>query len=215
MSDEQETGSVSRGLTHDDLNGALKSQRKDFEKAMLKMQEQTAQLIQSLQSALGPKPDAPQPMSRNELSEDVQELKKQNKFLMDQVKAREESEKRMKLESQLRETLNKSGIKSRDEIAMKYLKDQVSFDEDGQLVLKVDDGPPLPLRDGVNRFLQTEHGKFLADSKEVRGSVSSNQSTNYNAPRIDNSSGLPSEADAAKRLIDQATAFLEKNQLKF
>lgn len=183
---QQENQDQPKYLTHEDLNGALAAQKKEFAKLMQTMQDQNKQLIETLQSTLGPPPEKPIVPSRAEISEDTVELKKQIKVLMDRDKQREQSEKQMKTEKSLRDTLNKHGINSRADLALKYLQDQVSYDEDGQLVMKFED-ITYPLAEAVSKFAQTDQGKFLADPKDVRGSgarsvPSSGFSPGSNAP---------------------------------
>lgn len=163
-------------ITQEDLNSALASQKRDFERLLKQSAEQNKALIESLQSTLGPKPEPAQPSSRLELSEDAAELKKQVKILMDTMSKQEAQTKQLKLETTLRDTLGKHGISSRSDLAVKYLQDQVSYDEDGQIVMKMEIAPgviqPLPLGEAVSKFAQTDHGKFLADPRDVRGSGS-------------------------------------------
>lgn len=160
-------------MTDKDLNGALTAHKKEIQKLLNNQSEQQNAFLESIKSLVGPKQEAQPLPTKGELAEDTAELKKQIKILMERDKQRDETEKSMKKTNSLRESLNKAGIKSRDELAIKYLQDQVSYDEDGQLVMKVD-GIPLPLSEAVAKFSQTEHGKFLADPRDVRGSGAGN-----------------------------------------
>jgi hypothetical protein len=206
-------------LTHEDLNGALAAQKKEFAKLMQTMQEQNRQLVETLQSTLGPKPETPAPASRQELSEDTAELKRQIKLLVDRDKQREQTEKSMKMEKNLKDTLNKHGISSRADLAVKYLQDQVSYDEDGQLVMKFEE-ISYPLAEAVAKFAQTDQGKFLADPRDVRGSgsrtVNSPNTSQSNTPSqmITGMGGTPVFKDA-KALKNYVAESLGKEQLKF
>lgn len=205
-------------LTHEDLNGALASQKRDFEKLMRQMQEQNQQLIQTLQNTLGPKQEpAPLP-SKSEMSEDLAEIKKQNKLLMDRLRQQEETEKRTKLETTLRNNLNKHGIASRADLAIKYLQDQVSYGEDGQLMMTFEE-IPYPLAEAVAKFAQTDQGKFLADPREVRGSGANSFNSPNRSPRtasevVTGNDGVPVFKDA-KALKEYTASQLSKNTLKF
>lgn len=206
-------------LTHEDLNGALAAQKKEFSKLMQQMQQQNQQLIETLTNTLGPAPEkAPLP-SKQELSEDTAELKKQIKLLMDRDKQREQSEKQMRMEKNLRDTLTKHGIASRADLAIKYLQDQVSYDEDGQLVMKFEE-INYPLAEAVAKFAQTDHGKFLADPRDVRGSGGSNTTAPRGSARgtpvqqITGANGAPVFKDA-KDLRAYVTQELGKETLKY
>lgn len=207
-------------LTHEDLNGALAAQKKEFTKLMQQMQQQNQQLLETLQKTLGPTPEAPKPASRMELSEDTAELKKQLKILMDRDKQREESEKSLKKENNLRNVLSKHGINSRADLAIKYLQDQVSYDEEGQLVMKFDE-VTYPLAEAVAKFSQTEHGKFLADPRDVRGSgANSFTSPNSRTPRVAEDATIPGPNGVpvfkdAKALKEYTASQMAKNTLKF
>jgi hypothetical protein len=221
MAQDNQNGSQEQPkyLTHEDLNGALAAQKKEFSKLMQQMQQQNQQLLETLQTTLGPKPEAPTPASRAELSEDTAELKKQIKLLMDRDKQREQSEKHMRMEKNLRDTLNKHGIQSRADLAIKYLQDQVSYDEEGQLVMKFDE-ISYPLAEAVGKFAQTEHGKFLADPRDVRGSGANSANAPRNStPRsvtqqITGNNGAPVFKDA-KDLKSYVAAELGKQTLKY
>jgi hypothetical protein len=205
-------------LTHEDLNGALASQKKEFTKLMQQMQQQNQQLVETLQSTLGPKPEAAPLPSKSEMSDDIAEIKKQNKLLMDRLRQQEESEKRGKMESNLRNNLGKHGIASRADLAIKYLQDQVSYDEDGQLVMKFEE-VTYPLAEAISKFAQTDQGKFLADPRDVRGSGANS----FNSPKsqqkhvtemITDHNGTPVFKDA-KALKEYTAAQMGKSQLKF
>jgi hypothetical protein len=208
-------------LTHDDLNGALASQKKEFQKLMQTMQQQNQQLVETLQKTLGPKQEVAAPSTRAELSEDTTELKRQIKILTEQFKAREESEKSLKRENTLRSTLSKHGINSRGDLAVKYLQDQVSYDEDGSLVMKMEITPgvtqPLPLAEAIAKFAQTEHGKFLADPKDIRGSGSRNGSAPAQTSltsQVTGTSGNPGIFKDAKSLKDYVASEFGKETFK-
>jgi len=158
-------------VTAKDLNGALTAYKKDMQRMLEKQAEQQKELIETLNRNLGPKPETPPLPSKAEIADDTAELKKQLRILMERDRQRDEQEKQMKLTNSLRDNLNKVGIKTRDDLAIKYLKDQVSYDEEGQLVMKFDE-IQLPLHEAVAKFAQTDHGKFLADPRDVRGSGS-------------------------------------------
>lgn len=217
--DNENTQDQPKYLTHDDLNGALAAQKKEFAKMMQQMQQQNQSLIETLQKTLGPKPEASPLPSKQELSEDTAELKKQLKILMDRDKQREDTEKKLRMENNLRSTLSKHGINSRADLAIKYLQDQVSYDEDGQLVMKFDE-IAYPLQEAVAKFAQTDQGKFLADPRDVRGSGGSSfNSPNRGAPRtatemVTSNDGLPVFKDA-KSLKEYTAAQMSKNTLKF
>ena len=220
MAENQNNQEQPKYLTHEDLNGALAAQKKDFQKLMQQMQEQTKTLVETLQSTLGPTPEKQALPSKQELSEDTAELKKQIKLLMDRDKVREQTEKQMKMEKSLRDTLNKHGISSRSDLALKYLQDQVSYDEDGQLVMKFDE-INYPLDQAVAKFSQTEHGKFLTDPKDIRGSGSirniSPPNTSQNntvSQMVTGMGGTPVFKDA-KSLKNYVASELGKEQLKF
>ena len=220
MAENQNNQEQPKYLTHEDLNGALAAQKKDFQKLMQQMQEQTKTLVETLQSTLGPTPEKQALPSKQELSEDTAELKKQIKLLMDRDKVREQTEKQMKMEKSLRDTLNKHGISSRSDLALKYLQDQVSYDEDGQLVMKFDE-INYPLDQAVAKFSQTEHGKFLTDPKDIRGSGAirniSPPNTSQNntvSQMVTGMGGTPVFKDA-KSLKNYVASELGKEQLKF
>jgi hypothetical protein len=218
MAQDDNSQNQPKYLTHEDLNGALASQKRDFEKLMRQMQEQNQQLVQTLQSTLGPKPE-PEPLpSKSQMSDDLSEIKKQNKLLMDRLRQQEESEKRSKLETTLRNNLGKHGIASRADLAIKYLQDQVSYGEDGQLMMMFDE-IPYPIAEAVAKFSQTDQGKFLADPKDVRGSGASSFNSPNRAPRtvtesITDQNGTPVFKDA-KSLKEYTAAQLGKHTLKF
>jgi hypothetical protein len=206
-------------LTHEDLNGALAAQKKEFQKLMQQMQQQNQTLVETLQKTLGPKPEAAPLPSKQELSDDTAELKKQIRILMERDQQREQSEKSMRKEKTLRDALAKHGINSRSDLAISHLKDQVSWDEEGQLVMKFDE-ISYPLADAVAKFAQTDHGKFLADPKDVRGSGSSStRSPNMKTQSFTNQS---STVDASgnvvfkdrKALMDYAVAKIGKSDIK-
>jgi hypothetical protein len=216
MSDEIQTQDTP---WREELNGALKRQRKDFEKALAAQQEQFSTLVETLKSTLGPKTEpAPLP-SRAEISEDSMEMKKQIKILLERDKQRDETEKSFKLEKSLRDNLGKHGINSRSDLALKYLKDQVSYDEEGQLVMKFDE-VAYPLADAVAKFAQTDQGKFLADPKDIRGSGAgtyqsqSKQTSRPITQQMTNIGGVPIFKDA-KSLMDYAVSETGRNELKF
>lgn len=206
-------------LTHEDLNGALAAQKKEFAKLMSQMQDQNRQLIETLQTTLGPAPEKPVVPTRAEISEDTAELKKQIKLLMDRDKQREQSEKSMRMEKSLRETLNKHGIVNNADLAVDHLQNKVSYDEDGQLVMKFDE-INYPLAEAVAKFAQTDKGKFLSDPKDVRGSgsrtVSAPHTSQSNTPSqmITGMGGTPVFKDA-KALKNYVSSELGKEQLKF
>jgi hypothetical protein len=191
-----------RYLTHDDLNGALASQKREFQKIMQQNQEQFKELLGSFNSAFGPKPEAPPLPTKTELAGDTAELKRQIAALLERDKQRDAAEKQLKMENTLKEALNKNGISSKIDLAYKYLKDQVMYDEDGNLAMKFEVAPgvqtPLPIHEAVARFVQTENGKYLADPKDVRGSGSrsisapgSQQQATANALISGNSANAP------------------------
>ena len=211
-----------RYLTHDDLNGALASQKKDFQKMMQQQQSQFQQLLESLNSNFGPKPETPPLPSKSELAEDTQTLKQQLKQLLERDKQRDETEKKSNMERTLRDTLGKHGINSRSDLAIKFLQDRVAYDEDGQLVMKFEVVPgviqPLPLHEAVAKFAQTEHGKFLADPKDVRGSGSRSVSApgmqQTATSQITGSNGMPIFKDA-KSLKQYVASEMGKTNLKY
>src|ERR1017187_3702285 len=127
MSENESNQETPQYVTSKDLNGALTAYKKDIMKLMEKQAEGQRELVEAINKNLGPKQEpAPLP-SRGEVAEDTAELKKQIRILMDRDKQRDETEKSMKKTNSLREGLNKAGIKSRDELAIKYLQDQVSY----------------------------------------------------------------------------------------
>jgi hypothetical protein len=204
------------------LNGALVSQNKRFEKILSQQAEQFKATLENLTNTLAPPAKEPLP-SKQEMSDDVSEFKRQIKVLMERDKIREEQDKKTKLSTTLREQLNKAGIRSKDEIALKFLQDQVSFDEDGQVVMRIDDGPPLPVNDAVMRFVQTDHGKFLADPKDIRGSGSNNiinqnsyrgSSNDTPVSQITNNGEVPIFKDA-KSLKQYTQEQMSKGSLKY
>ena len=211
----EETLDTVKHLTHDDLNGALKAQRKDFEKLLAKQQEQFNASFESLRSPQVKSESAP--LLTREVSEDSVEMKKQIKILLERDAQREQTEKNLKLEKSLRDTLGKHGINSRSDLALKYLKDQVSYDEEGQLVMKFDE-IAYPLADAVAKFVQTDQGKFLSDPRDLRGSGGVNstgsprQTTKPTATNAVGSNGVPIFKD-----LNEARAYARSyigNELK-
>lgn len=204
-------------LTHDDLNGALASQKKEFKKIMEAQQQQFTQLLETFQTTFGPKPEAQPIPSKQAIAEDTSALKQQVKLLLEERDKQQAELKQQRLEKTLRDNLTKHNINSRSDLALKYLKDQVSYDEDGQLVMQTEITPgvvqPLPLHEAIAKFAQTDHGKFLADPKEVRGSGS----RSYNSPTLSQSQKDPplGTFKGSKDLMDYATKFLEKDSIKY
>lgn len=185
-------------MTAKDLNGALTN----YDKKMTKlMNDKFDQLLSQIQ----PKQEEPAPaLSKTVLTEETLELKKQIKILMDRDKQRDVQDKQMRLENKLRETLNKHGVKSRDSFAVKALKDQVTFDEDGNLVMKVDE-ITHPLDEAIAKFVQTDDGKFLQDAKDIRGSGST--------PAYRSSTGAPA-ADKVIELGDGSKIYSDLSTLR-
>lgn len=223
--DNQDNPEQPKYLTHDDLNGALAAQKRDFQKMMTQNQTQFQSLLESFNSAFGPKPETPAVPSKSEIAEDTATLKQQIKQLLERDKQRDESEKRMKMEKNLRDSLGKHGINSRADLAVKYLQDQVSYDEDGQLVMKFEAVPgviqPLPLAEAISKFAQTEHGKFLADPRDTRGSglrgtvtAPGSQANSTVTSQITGNSAAPVFKDA-KALKQYVANELGKETLKY
>jgi hypothetical protein len=218
MADETNSQETGKFLTHDDLNGALKKQRKDFEKALAAMQDQNKALVETLQKTLG-KPE--EPLTRTEATDRrLQELKEQNDLLMKRLNERDEREKVMTKKDTVRQALTKAGIVSKAEIAMKYLDDQIFYDDEGQLSMKVD-GIDHKLADAVAKFAQTDEGKFLADPHNIRGSggrpTSNAPKGNQSVPvseQMTEMGGIPVFKDA-KSLQDYAASVMGGKQLKF
>jgi hypothetical protein len=209
-------------LTHEDLNGALSAQNKRFEKLIATQAEQQKALIDSITQTFGPKEEKQALPSKAELSEDTASLKRQVQTLLERDKQRDTAEKAMKLEKSLRDTLAKHGINSRSDLAVKYLQDQVSYDEDGSLVMKFEAVPgvvqPMPLHEAVAKFAQTDQGKFLADPKDTRGSGSNKFSATGRpttvTQQVTGNEGLPMFKDA-KSLRAYAAGELGKSKLPF
>ena len=203
-------------LTQDDLNGALASQKNEMKKWMQTMQDQNKSLIESLQTTFGPKQEAPAPLSKQELSDSTSEMQKTIKILMDRDKQRDEQDKSMRMDKQLRDQLAKNGINSRSDLAMSHLKSQVSYDEDGQLVMKFDE-IPYPIAEAVAKFAQTDQGKFLADPRDIRGSGGNQmKSPGYQPPaqQLTGQGGVPVFKDA-KELLAYTTGQLGQHTLKY
>jgi hypothetical protein len=211
-------------LTHDDLNGALASQKRDFAKMLQAQAQQHEALINTLKSTLGPPPEAAPTLSKTELSEETLTLRSQVKQLLERDKQRDDQEKRNKMEKTLRDSLHKHGIKSNDDLAIKYLQDQVSYDEDGSLVMKYEVVPgvlqPLPISEAVAKFASTDKGKFLADARNVRGSGSGNIHTSDSVVRsvtdqvVGSNGAVPIFKDA-KALQAFTSAEMSKHSLKY
>ena len=211
-------------LTHDDLNGALASQKKDFQKMMQQQQTQFNTLLESFNKNFGPPPETPVIPSKAALAEDTSSLKQQVKLLLEEREQNQAMLKQERLTKNLRDNLAKHGINSRSDLATKYLQDQVSYDEDGQLVMKVEITPgvvqPLPLAEAVAKFAQTDHGKFLADPRDVRGSGSrtvtapGSQANTTVTSTITGNSAAP-VFKSAKDMKAYAAAELGKSTIKY
>jgi hypothetical protein len=215
-----------KSLTHDDLNGALAAQKKEFQKMMAQQNQQFQSLLEAFNKNFGPPPEAPVVPTKQVIAEDTAALKKQVEILVREKEQREIELKQEKLSKALRDNLAKHGINSKSDLATKYLQDQVSYDEDGQLVMKVEVTPgvvhPLPLAEAVAKFAQTDHGKFLADPRDIRGSGSgrvsapgSQQAATAASLITGNSAGVPAGVNDAKSLRQYVTAELGKNEIKF
>ena len=217
---EQEQQEQPKYLTHDDLNGALAAQNKRFEKLLAQQSDQQKALLDGIQKTFGPKEEKPSIASKAELSEDTAMLKQQIKQLLERDQQRDQSEKAMKLEKALRDTLSKHNITSRADLAVKYLQDQVSYDEDGQLVMKLEAVPgvvqPFPLHEAIAKFAQTDQGKFLAEPKDTRGS-GSNRVSGYKpniTSQVTGNEGAPMFKDL-KSLRAFAAGEMSKSKLPF
>jgi hypothetical protein len=219
MSDNETNQDQPKYMTAADLNGALTSYKKDIQKMLQAQAEQTKEFMESVKGAFSPKTESDPIPTKSELANDTSELKKQLKILMERDKQRDEQEKKAKLSNSIRENLHKNGIKGRDELALKFLQDQVSYDEEGQLVMKLETIPgvveTLPLHDAVTKFAQTDSGKFLMDPKDIRGSGARSTNGNFvnnNPPQSTMVNGTPVFKDA-KALTAYATSEIAKTNL--
>lgn len=226
--DENENSQTPQYLTADQLdyklNGALTSQKKEMQKMIQQQQQQFQELLASFNNAFGPKPEAPPLPTKAALAEDTSSMKEQLRILLEERKSMQEQAKNDRLQKTLRESLQKHGINSRSDLALKFLQDQVKYDEDGQLVMNTEITPgviqPLPIHEAVAKFAQSDHGKFLADPKEVRGSGSrsisapGSQAQATAAQLITGNSGAPVFKDA-KDLKAYVSAEMGKSQLKY
>lgn len=207
-------------LTHDDLNSALYNQKKDLQKVMENQSKQFQELLQSFNTAFGPKPEAPPVPSKAAIAEDTTVLKNQLKVLLEEREQHQAELKRERLEKNLRDNLVKHGINSKSDIAIKFLQDQVFYDEDGQLVMKTEVTPgvvqPLVLSEAVAKFAQTEHGKFLSDPRDVKGSGSRtitnpNSQAAQTATALITGNSVPGVFKDAKSLRQYASNALDKS----
>lgn len=187
MTDEQPKF-ITEEQFNSNLNSALKALRKDFEKTTSANQEQLNTVLQALQGLTGNKPVETGPLpNKSEVAEKLVEQDKQIKALLERDRQREEASKKDKLSTALRAQLNKHGILSKADLAEKFLADQVSYDEDGALIMKfeeIEGAPPiaLPLHEAISKFAQTDTGKYLADPKELRGSGAGNTNSGFRLP---------------------------------
>jgi|HubBroStandDraft_2_1064218.scaffolds.fasta_scaffold20141_2 hypothetical protein len=167
-------------MTAKDLNGALTKMQKEMQKVIdSKLQEVFSQLSPSKQETS----EAAPVLNKADLSVKLSEQEKQIKILLEERKQREEETKAMKLEKQLRETLNKHGIKSKDGLAIDHLRNKISYSDDGTLLMQNQIGIPVSLEDAVSEFAQTDNGKFLQDAKDIRGSGASTASRGFTPPQ--------------------------------
>jgi hypothetical protein len=220
----QEQQEQPKYLTHEDLNGALASQKKDMQKLITQQSQQFQQLLESFNKNFGPPPEKQEVPSKAVIAEDTVALKQQVKLLLEEREKNQADSKRDRLEKNLRDNLVKHGINSRSDLAIKYLQDQVSYDEDGQLVMKTEITPgvvtPLPLHEAIAKFAQTDQGKFLADPKDLRGSGSrsisapGSQAHATITSQITGNSATPMFKDA-KSLKAYVASELGKEQLKY
>lgn len=212
-------------VTHEDLNGFAASQKRDMQSMMKQQQTQFQELMNGFNGAFGPKAEAQAIPSKAVLAEDSSLMKSQMKILLEEREQYQAQNKKDKMEKTLREGLQKHGINSRSDLALKYLQDQVSYDEDGQLVMKFEVAPgvhqPLPIGEAIARFAQTDHGKFLSDPKDVRGSgvrTMAAPGSQANATITSMITGNSAEPPVFKDLKDvkaYATSFLAKPSLKY
>lgn len=214
MTQETDTTITPKYLTHEDLNGALTAQKRDFQKLIDKMADQNKELVSALKQALGPKEE---PLTKTEINDQrYKELKEQNDLLARKLTERETHEKLFQKKEAVRQAFNKNGIVSKAEIALKYLDDQIFYDEEGQLKMKVD-GIDTKLSDAVAKFVQTDEGKFLCDPRDVRGSggqPSGNPSKLYSPQTVP--SPITGEAPVfqdAKAMKEYAMRSLEKTNI--
>lgn len=173
--DKQPSFVTEEGL-HTTLNGALAAQKKEMQKMMTQQSQQFQQLLESFNKNFGPPPETPPVPSKAAIAEDTTALKQQVKLLLEEREKQQTELKHERLQKNLRDNLVKHGISDKADIAIKYLQDQVSYDEDGQLVMQVEITPgvvqPLALAEAVAKFAQTDNGKFLANTRDIKGSGS-------------------------------------------
>lgn len=177
-------------ITSRQLNQALTNYRRQIEKDMQKV-------LQGIQFA--------QPKEESPKDENLS-LREQIKALQEKDRQREAAFRQETLGKTSREHLAKNGIDSRYlEQAFRVVRDDITFDTDGQLVMKDSFGVQVPLAEALSSWAKSEQAEIFRAAKAVGGSGGTASHANPNLPAKPAPTGQPIKTvDDARNALKQA-----------
>jgi hypothetical protein len=187
---EQDKGGEPKFVTEEQLNRAITSRFKDFEKKLDKSNEglvttlssKLEELVTGKLESLQPKPDDKGEGSKP--AGESPEMKAMARQLAEVQKALEKSNQEKDVErarsrdrdlrSKLQEALSGAGITG---VQLKHAvgvlvdaEKRVRIDDDDRVLFKGDDGDELPLADGVKSWVKTDEAKIYLPPRGSQGS---------------------------------------------
>ncbi len=190
LSTPDELDEADKPITARQLNQALTNYRRQIEKDMQKV-------LQGVQAATSPKEET--------VKDETLTLREQIKALQEKDRQRDSQLKQELLNKSVRDNLSKSGIDSRYlDFAYKAVRDDISWDVDGTLVMKDSFGVNVPLSEGLASWAKSEGAGIFRAAKEVSGSGA--QPARNGTPNLPSKPANP--AEAPKTVTDAKAALI-------
>lgn len=182
---QQDLDEQDKPITVRQLNQALTNYRRQTEK--------------DFQKALAALSQREEPTTNQK--DETLTLREQIKALQEKDRQRDALLKQELMNKSINDVLSKNGIDSKYlSFAFKAVKDDISYDQDGTLVMKDHYGVNVPLSEALSNWSKSEQAEIFRSPKNIQGSGSQ---AVRNSPTVHtpNTSGKPNTPEEAKSML--------------